>query len=157
MSKRILMSPRVLVALGASLLALAGARADTPGQTTFNTVCTACHGQGGVGIPGLAPALAGALGPQLASPQGKTYLASVLLGGLSGSIESQGKKFNSAMPNLGLSDQQVVDVLAHVVGELNPAPKGWSVTVEEVAAVRATQPTPAKTHALRKAMLAPAK
>lgn len=143
-----------VVALWAALLAAPAARADVAaGQALFNATCVACHGPGGSGIPGLAPALAGALGGHLASPQGKTYLVSVLLAGLSGPIESKRLKFNSAMPNLGLKDEQVADVLAYLVGTLNQAPEGFEATPADVSAARANSPTAAKNLALRKALL----
>jgi mono/diheme cytochrome c family protein len=124
------------------------------GEATFKTVCVACHGATGDGIPGVAPALAGALQKQLASAQNKAYLASVLIGGLSGPIESKGLKYNSAMPKLGLQDEQVANVLNYITQALNQAPADFTITPQDVAQVRATAPQAGSTHALRKAIMA---
>jgi mono/diheme cytochrome c family protein len=140
-----------------ALLALAlpvAAQAPSAGEALFSTSCVACHGAKGTGIPGLAPALSGALQKQLASPQGKTYLSAVLIGGLSGPIESKGLKYNSAMPKLGLQDEQIANVLRYISTELNEAPADFTVTPEDVAQVRATSPQAGSTHALRKAIMA---
>ena len=134
---------------------LPSAHAELPGQTTFKSVCVACHGAAGQGVPGLAPALADALNAHLAGgDQAKTYFASVLAAGLSGPIESKGQKFNSAMPNLGLQDAQIAEVLNYVLLDLNHAPNSMALTEADVARARASGPTPAKTHAMRKALLA---
>jgi mono/diheme cytochrome c family protein len=144
-----------LVAPLAVILSSAAQAQSSPGEAQFKTSCVACHGAGGVGIPGLAPALAGALDRHMASPQGKTYLLSVLIGGLAGPIESKGQKYNSAMPKLGLQDEQIANVLRHVTTELNKAPEGFTISAEDVAKVRAGNPQPGANHALRKAVLAP--
>jgi mono/diheme cytochrome c family protein len=124
------------------------------GEATFKTICSACHGAAGDGIPGVAPALAGALQKQLASAQNKTYLSAVLVGGLSGPIESKGVKYNSAMPKLGLQDEQIANVLNYITKDLNQAPADFTITPQDVAQVRATSPQAGRTHALRKAIMA---
>lgn len=86
----------------------------TPGQTVFDSRCVACHGAGGAGIAGLAPALAGAL-PHLAQPAGRTYVLQVLTHGLSGRIVSQGQTFIGAMPaQSDLSDADLAAVATHL-------------------------------------------
>lgn len=130
-----------------------GAHAQSAGAALFNGTCVACHGAGGAGIPGLAPPLAGALKAHFRAAQGRSYVMSVLLAGLSGPIESAGQKFNSAMPNLRLRDEQIADLVNHLQGELNQMPVDVAVTADDVAQVRATQPTASRNHALRKTVL----
>lgn len=110
---------------------------NTSGQGIFDTRCVACHGAGGAGIAGLAPALAGAL-PYLGQPAGRSYVLQVLTHGLSGKIVSQGQTFIGAMPaQTDLSDADLAAVATYVAS-LNGQPTA-SITAEDAAAARATK------------------
>jgi mono/diheme cytochrome c family protein len=55
--------------------------------------------------------------------------------GQNGPITVMGKKFNNIMPPLGLSDQEVADVMNYIMNSWSNKQKKM-VTVEEVAAVK---------------------
>lgn len=117
------------------------ARADAPpppldplvlGKRVFNS-CAACHQGSGVGVPGQFPPLA-----QSEWVKGDdATLVRILLQGLAGPIEVQGKPYNAAMPAWAtkLSDPQIAAVLTYIRNswENGAAP----VSSERVAEVRA--------------------
>jgi mono/diheme cytochrome c family protein len=83
------------------------------GATEFQAQCAVCHQPNGKGVAGQFPPLAGNRDLFLS----RTYPAMVVLAGLSGSIEVEGKTLNSTMPPLNyLSDAQVAAVLNFVRG-----------------------------------------
>lgn len=104
------------------------------GQRVYQRVCVGCHEPRGTGRPGKYPPLVGS--PWLlADPE--TPIRVVLLG-LTGPIESGGKRYDSVMPNFGvnLSDQEIARVLTFCRSNWgNQAP---AITVEQVAKVRAS-------------------
>jgi mono/diheme cytochrome c family protein len=107
-----------------ALLAPLAARADdtAAGKTAFDTRCVACHGAGGVGTPGLAPALAGSLKAAIAQPDGPGYVQQVLLQGLSGRIVSQGQTFMGAMPSqAAVDDAELAAIANYLARDLNGA------------------------------------
>ena len=94
--------------------------ASIAGAQVFATHCVACHQAGGVGAPGLAPALAGTLAQRLGTPAGRRYVPGVLVNGLSGRIVSQGQPFVGAMPTQqALSNVELAAVANYVARELN--------------------------------------
>ena len=101
------------------------------GKLTFNSICAACHQPSGLGIPGAFP-------PLVASDflnADKTRAIGIVMGGHTGPIKVNGAAFNSTMPALGLSDEQVANALTFVYNHWSNA--GHEVTPAEVAAVRA--------------------
>ena len=100
------------------------------GKRVFNNVCAACHQQGGQGIPGAFPPLAGS--DFLNTDKGRAI--GIVSNGLSGPITVNGKAFNSQMPALNLSDEDVANVLTYVYSQWGNA--GHEVKPAEVAAVR---------------------
>ena len=103
------------------------------GKRVFNNVCAACHQQGGQGIPGSFPPLAGS--DYLNADKARAI--GIVSGGLSGPIQVNGKAFNSQMPALNLSDEDVANALTYVYSNWNNA--GHEVKPAEVAAVRAAK------------------
>jgi nitrite reductase (NO-forming) len=101
------------------------------GKTVFNQSCAACHQPDGKGVPGAFPPLAGS--DFLLS--NKDRAIGVVLNGLSGPIEVSGQKFDSVMPALGLSDEDVANVTTFIMNSFGN--KGPVVTPEEVKKVRA--------------------
>jgi nitrite reductase (NO-forming) len=100
------------------------------GQRVYNNTCLACHQSSGLGIAGAFP-------PLLASDflnADKRRAIGIVAGGLSGVIRVNGQEFNSTMPALNLSDEDVANVLTYVYNSLKNA--GYEVTPAEVAAVR---------------------
>ncbi|HEX2750089.1 MAG TPA: cytochrome c, partial [Verrucomicrobiales bacterium] len=101
------------------------------GAALYRQHCAVCHQTEGQGVPGVFPPLAAS--DFLTKERERALRAP--LEGLSGEITVNGKKFNSAMPLLVLSDEDVAAVMTWVGTNMgNAAP---AVTVEEVAKVRA--------------------
>ena len=102
----------------------------TRGQRVFSSTCAACHQPNGQGIENVFPPLAGS--DYLNADKARAIGA--LLNGLSGQITVNGKAFNSAMPALGLSDEDAANVLTYVYNNWKNA--GHDVTPAEVRAAR---------------------
>jgi nitrite reductase (NO-forming) len=103
------------------------------GKRVFNSICIACHQQSGQGIPGAFPPLAGS--DFLNADKGRAI--GIAAGGLSGPVQVNGKLFNSQMPALNLSDEDVANVLTYVYNTWGNA--GYEIKPAEVAAVRAAK------------------
>lgn len=100
----------VVTASGRVLSPLEIARFDA-GRALFTTTCAGCHGVGGTGAPGHAPALAGSSRVR-ADPD---VLVHILLHGLEGPLESDGQRFNSSMPAAPFkSDEEMAAVLTYI-------------------------------------------
>lgn len=122
----------------ATIVAMSSAPASATGQQTFSAQCSMCHQPNGAGLPGSFPRLAGRVPVIAAAPEGRRYLASVVLYGLYGPISVDGKPISGLMPSMAsLSDQAVADVLNHVLTLQKPAKKVAPFTAVEIAAVRA--------------------
>jgi nitrite reductase (NO-forming) len=104
------------------------------GQRVFNSICAACHQPGGQGIKGAFPPLAGA---DYLNADRKRAIG-VVLNGLSGPIVVNSEKYGSTMPALGLSDEDIANVMTYVYGTWGNA--GHEVTPAEVKAVRGASP-----------------
>lgn len=115
-------------------IASAGPAREHPGKLVYDALCLNCHQPSGLGLPGVYPALAGSewvngdVGP----------LAKILMHGLTGPIKVGGEEFKQLapipMPPMGLTDQQIADVLTYVRSQFgNKAPP---VKVDDVKAVR---------------------
>jgi nitrite reductase (NO-forming) len=104
------------------------------GQRTYNTVCAACHQPSGLGVPIAFPPLAAS--DYLNSD--KKRAISAVVHGLSGAITVNGQSYNSVMPALGFSDEDVANVMTFVYSQWGNA--GHEVTPPEVKTVRAAQP-----------------
>lgn len=135
-----------------AVAAVAPAWADD-GAAVYGKVCVACHQEGGVGAPGLAPPLVGGLAKRAASPDGRRYLLGVLLNGLTGKIVVQGQTYQGAMPGqAALDDASIAAVLNHVLVTLDGGatqPPAAAFTAAEVAAARGERLSPKDLRALR--------
>ena len=103
------------------------------GKRVYNNVCAACHQQSGLGLPGAFPPLAGSDYLNADKPRA----IGIVAGGLAGSIQVKGKEYNSQMPALNLSDEDVANVLTYVYNTWGNA--GHEVKPAEVAAVHAAR------------------
>jgi mono/diheme cytochrome c family protein len=117
------------------------APATVDGATVFKDQCTACHQPDGQGVAGQFPPLAHNADIFLSAD----YPVHVLLYGLSGKIEVNGKTFHSAMPPLGdvLDDAQIAAVVNYVRENLGNAALGKTVPKVDaglVAQLRAQKP-----------------
>lgn len=119
-------------AAGAPITAPAANKAEriTRGQRVFSSICAACHLPTGVGIPSVFPPLAAS---DYLNADKRRAIGTVI-NGLSGPVTVNGQTFNSVMPALGLSDEDVANVLTFVYNNFNNA--GHEVTPPEVSAVR---------------------
>lgn len=100
------------------------------GKTVYTQSCAACHQPDGAGIPGAFPPLAKS---DYLNADKKRAIG-IVKNGLSGEITVNGSKFNSVMPSLGLSDQDIANVLTYIYGSWDNSKK--VVTPEESAAVK---------------------
>ena len=133
----------------------AAASAEAPsaaidGAKVFTEQCSVCHQPNGQGVAGQFPPLAGNRNLFLSA----NYPAMVVLGGLTGKIEVEGKTFNAEMPSLNyLSDAEVAAAVNHVRGAWGNdklKPSGLKpVDAEAVAALRSKNLTAAQVHAQR--------
>ncbi len=81
------------------------------GEEVYNQVCAACHQADGRGVEGTYPPLAGS-GDFYGSPKN---MAKIIVHGLTGEIQVQGKTYNGAMPPQGhLSDYEIAAVATYV-------------------------------------------
>lgn len=109
------------------------------GAATYSSRCAMCHRPDGAGLPGQFPRLSGRVAQIATAPAGRALLGKVLLYGMYGSVTVDGKAINGLMPPMAmLSDQDVADVLNHVVA-LKKAGKSALFTPAEIAKLRATK------------------
>jgi len=134
-------------------LALAGiALAKTDGAAVYQR-CSVCHQPTGSGISGVFPPLAGHAAKQVNAD--RAYPIRVLLFGLGGEIEVEGKKYNGAMPAFGdqLKDEEIAAVLNYVLsswGNEKLLPKGHKeYTSAEVKGLRGKKLTAKQVHDAR--------
>jgi mono/diheme cytochrome c family protein len=134
--------------------ALAGiALAKTDGAAVYQR-CSICHKATGSGIGGVFPPLAGHAA-QLVNAD-RAFPVQVILFGLEGEIEVEGKKYNGAMPAFGnqLKDDEIAAVLNYVLaswGNDKMLPKGHKeYTAAEVKALRGKNLTSKQVHEARK-------
>ena len=101
------------------------------GKIVYSQVCLACHQANGQGIPRAFPPLAEA--DYLNADTNRAI--STVLHGLSGKVVVNGETYESIMPQLGFTNEQVANVLTYVYNSWNN--NGTEVTPEMVEAVRA--------------------
>lgn len=123
-------------AVAAALVMGAPAAADP--KTAFVARCSMCHQATGEGLAGQFPKLAGRAAGIAQTPEGRRYLARVVLGGMAGPIEVDGVKMNGVMPGMAaMSDAEIAEVLSHVVTLGKPAKPAKPFKAAEIAAARA--------------------
>jgi nitrite reductase (NO-forming) len=120
------------VGAGAPVVAAASTKAErvARGQRIFTSICAACHQPTGLGIENVFPPLAGS---DFLNAD-KQRAIGIVLHGLSGPVTVKGKAFNSAMPALGLSDEDAAYALTFVYNNFGNA--GHDVTPADVKTVR---------------------
>ena len=105
--------------------------AQTPGKEIYADFCMQCHGANGKGSGKTIPPLDGS---DWLSKKRKESIAAVKYG-QRGEITVNGIKYKNAMPAMGLTDQEVADVMNYVMSS-------WSnkqtkiVTAKEVATIK---------------------
>ncbi|MCB9907484.1 MAG: nitrite reductase, copper-containing [Planctomycetes bacterium] len=101
------------------------------GERAYAATCVACHQANGNGLPGAFPPLANS--DYLMAD--KTRAIHVIMDGLQGPVTVNGTTYNSVMPKLNLSDDEIANVLTYVRNSFGNS--GDMVTVAEVVAARA--------------------
>ena len=108
------------------------------GEATFLGTCSTCHQRDAKGLEGVFPPLAGS--DFLMAD--KTRSIRVVLAGLNGPVQVNGKNYSGAMPPFAnLTDHEIADVLTYVRSSFGN--KGEAVTDAEVAAMRESLRQPA--------------
>ena len=124
--------------IAAALLLAPAAQAASDGERVYMR-CAACHLKSGAGVPGAYPPLNADVRALANMPEGRRYLALVVIKGVSGAITVEGKPYRGMMPpQFGLSDDDVAAVLNHVTGTVAKAgkpPKPF--TAAEIKTIRA--------------------
>lgn len=100
------------------------------GKEIYMDFCVTCHLQTGKGIPGTFPPLDGS--NWLTEKRTESIHATKY--GLKGPIEVNGESYNSVMAPLGLTDEEVADVMNYINNSWSNAIEK-PVTKEEVAAI----------------------
>lgn len=101
------------------------------GASLYYKYCSACHQINGKGARGRFPPL---VDTDWVSGN-KDRLIKIILEGMEGSIEVNGKQYNGAMPQHAfLSDREIADVLSYIRSEFGNGAS--TVDIEEVAALR---------------------
>lgn len=125
------------IAFVLTMLVTTGALADD--VALFTQTCGACHGKGGVGIPGMAPPLAGAEWAKAGKPDSRLYVPEIILNGLSGKLVAAGRTYQGVMPAQKQRKDDEIAVLAnYVLAKLNTAPADFKpLTAADIEALRA--------------------
>ena len=122
------------------------------GAALYRGKCAMCHGPAGAGRPGTFPPLAGRVGQIAGNPDGKAYLAAVLVNGLHGPITVDGQSYKGFMPSFrALSDEDIAAVLTYV-GTLGNSAAPAGISAQDVVAVRAAPMDAATVQAKRAAL-----
>ena len=98
------------------------------GSKIYNNFCATCHLSSGEGIPNTFPPVNNS--DWLTEKRKETIRA--VKYGLQGPIEVNGEEYNNLMPAMGLSDQEVRDVLNYIF-------YAWDNNVEEPATLEEVQ------------------
>lgn len=106
----------------------------TFGKRIYDGNCMACHQANGQGIPAAFPPLAAS---DYLNDDPLRAVAAVVHG-LEGPIKVNGESFNSVMPAMNLTDEQVANVMTFILNSWDN--KGGEITVDQVKQVRANKP-----------------
>lgn len=120
-----------------------------PGEALFSENCAACHNEGGIGTPGLAPPLNRPGFWAGLGDQAPAYISGVTLHGLNGTITAAGEKYiGLAMPPIAdLADEDLAAINSWVLGTLGETK--LAVSVEDIAKAKAEKVSAADLRAMR--------
>jgi mono/diheme cytochrome c family protein len=102
----------------------------TRGKDVYTTYCLSCHQENGEGIESVYPPLAKS---DYLMADKKRSIQQVLKG-VTGEIKVKGVVYNTDMPGVDISDQEVSDVLNYIRNSFGN--KGAAVSPSEVKALR---------------------
>lgn len=106
---------RILIVIAASL-AFSGMAQANPGLAVYERECVSCHLPTGDGVPGVFPPLRKSDYFRKATP---AQLVKILSNGLTGEVTVNGTRYNSAMPPVALTDDEMANVINYVSVSLN--------------------------------------
>ena len=148
------MPPRMTggtAALLAAALGLLPMSAQADGAALFAAHCSACHNEGGIGNPGIAPPLNRPGFWSGLGDRAPDYIAQVITHGLNGTIRAAGQDYVGLImpPVAGLSDAEIAQTATWVLATLGgvDAP----VSTDAVAAARAARIPAAELRQMRPA------
>ena len=101
------------------------------GQIVYNNFCMRCHLPDGSGVAGVYPPIANSNWLS----EKRTESIKAVKYGLKGEIEVNAKVYNNMMSPMGLSDQEVVDVMNYIMNNFENTQKK-PVTLSEVQAIK---------------------
>jgi nitrite reductase (NO-forming) len=108
------------------------------GRALYTGTCSVCHQANGAGLEGVFPPLARS-DFMMAD---KRRSIDIVLNGLSGPVQVNGKRYESVMPPMSqLADDEIANILTYVRNEWGNS--GEAVGKDEVAKARATTQRPA--------------
>ena len=126
-----------------ALLVVAGLATPAAAEpkAAFVARCAMCHQAGGEGLSGQFPRLATRAAAIAQSPEGRTYMARVVLWGMAGPITVEGAPLMGVMPGMAsMADVEIAEILSHAVTlgkPAKPAKPAKPFKPAEIAAVRA--------------------
>ena len=125
----------LLSCVGAFLLSACSGKYE--GAARYRTNCGICH-HNGEGMKGEIPPLIGRVDVIGSTPEGRHYLADVLLNGLNGPLDIRGVHYNFSMPSFRtrLSDHEIASILTYLAAR-GDSERPPVFTADEIAAVRA--------------------
>jgi mono/diheme cytochrome c family protein len=122
------------------LLLIAGIAAPAAAEpkAAFVARCGMCHQAGGEGLAGQFPRLAGRAAAMAQAPEGRSYMARVVLWGMAGRIMVEGAPLAGVMPGMaGMADAEIAEALSHAITLGKPAKPAKPFKAAAIAAVRA--------------------
>ncbi|NHO31773.1 c-type cytochrome [Acetobacter fallax] len=141
---------RLISALIAIAL-LSGCSRHKSGHFLYGSNCGICH-HGGQGMAGSVPPLTGRIDRIASTPEGKRYLAAVLMNGLSGPMRANGMSYEAEMPPFRyLSDEEAALILTYLSGQGSTVPAPV-ITAADVAEARAHRVGASGTASMREAL-----
>lgn len=115
------------------------------GQASYQKHCSLCHQADGMGIPGTFPRLMGRVGEIAATTEGATFIARLLLWGMSGTITVDDTPVTGTMPGVAhLADEELVSIITFLATEGGEVQTEIAFNLETLQAARAAgrlQPT----------------
>lgn len=126
---------RHLAAAALASVAAATAAAAQDGAALFGTYCAACHAEGGVGTPGLAPPLDRPDFWQAMGEDAPKYLSGVVTKGLNMHVTVNGEQYMMMMPPVaGAPDADLAAIATWVLADIGGT--DHAVSAEDIAAAR---------------------
>ena len=122
-----------------ALLVVAGLATPAAAEpkAAFVARCAMCHQAGGEGLSGQFPRLAGRAVGIAQSPEGRAYMARVVLWGMAGPITVEGAPLMGVMPGMAsMADAEIAEILSHAVTLGKPAKPAKPFKAAEIAVVR---------------------